>query len=361
MGRLEKENARLQGSHSRGNAVVGSAATSASQPPAMGTKPESERAATLKQAGGRHQGSKQYSNADAGTTSAEKKAIAERRLRELAASGFRKRARSAEQDEEAPSDPHWDRSGVRSRGSRSPTQPSSRERERPHTRDDDRDRERKRDRRRSRTRERELSHRDSSHYAKRHSDRDRDRGDSRERGHRSERRRASRSPPAQRRRSERASPQASPSPARPGSREVLALPGPSLPQSGAITALGPHFADQLQSMVAPLAALGPALQGIVSMLQAVPAAINSMQAQMDERDAKMQQELQQTRDKNEELQVRVSAKAAPAGVVKQIVKRQHGLLTCWYAPDVLQHNRLSKSGCFAGGAQSGQSEDQDWV
>ena len=92
---------------------------------------------------------------------------------------------------------------------------------------------------------------------------------------------------------------------------MLALPGPSQPPSSALTALGPLFADQLQSMVAPLAALGPALQGIVSMLQAVPAAISSMQAQMDERDAKMQQKLQQTKDKNEELQVRVSAKAAP--------------------------------------------------
>ena len=68
--------------------------------------------------------------------------------------------------------------------------------------------------------------------------------------------------------------------------------------------LGPGFADQLQSMVAPLAALGPAMQGIVSMLQAVPAAISSLQMEMSERDARTQRELQHFKEQNQQLQVK---------------------------------------------------------
>ena len=70
-----------------------------------------------------------------------------------------------------------------------------------------------------------------------------------------------------------------------------------------MAALDPGFAEQLQSMVAPLAALGPALQGIVSMLQAVPAAISSLKVELSERDARNQQELQHVTKQNQELQV----------------------------------------------------------
>jgi len=87
-------------------------------------------------------------------------------------------------------------------------------------------------------------------------------------------------------------------------KDVLALPGLAQAQTGsAMTVLDPGFADQLQSMVAPLAALGPALQGIVSMLQAVPAAISSMQMQMNKRDAQTQQELHHFKEQNQRLQV----------------------------------------------------------
>ena len=85
---------------------------------------------------------------------------------------------------------------------------------------------------------------------------------------------------------------------------MLALLSPAQAQtSSAMTVLDPGFADQLQSMVAPLAALGPALLGIVSMLQAVPAAISSMQMQMNERDAQTQQELHHFKEQNQQLQV----------------------------------------------------------
>ncbi len=70
-----------------------------------------------------------------------------------------------------------------------------------------------------------------------------------------------------------------------------------------MTVLDPGFAEQLQSMVAPLAALGPALQGIVSMLQAVPAAVSSLKVEMSERHARNQQELQHVTKQNQELQV----------------------------------------------------------
>ena len=71
-----------------------------------------------------------------------------------------------------------------------------------------------------------------------------------------------------------------------------------------MTVLDPGFAEQLQSMVAPLAALGPALQGLVSMLQAVPAAVSSIKMEIRERDAQNQQELQHITKQNQELQVR---------------------------------------------------------
>lgn len=95
------------------------------------------------------------------------------------------------------------------------------------------------------------------------------------------------------------------SPAPQPGRDVLALPAPAQPaHSSALTVLDPSFADQLQSMVAPLAALAPAMQGIVSMLQAVPAAISSLQMDMSERDARTQRELQHFKEQNQQLQVK---------------------------------------------------------
>lgn len=70
-----------------------------------------------------------------------------------------------------------------------------------------------------------------------------------------------------------------------------------------MTVLDPGFAEHLQSMVAPLAALGPALQGIVSMLQAVPAAISGLKMEMSERDTRNQQELHHITKQNQGLQV----------------------------------------------------------
>ena len=147
---------------------------------------------------------------------------------------------------------------------------------------------------------------DRQRQLRRRSDRDssRERGQRVDQGHR----RYSRSPQSPRRQSERPSPQSSQSPPRQRGKDIVALPGPVPAQaSSAMTVLDPGFAEQLQSMVAPLAALGPALQGIVSMLQAVPAAVSSLKMEISERDARNQQELQHITKQNQELQVRSCA------------------------------------------------------
>ena len=126
---LEAENAKLLAGADRGAA---SAARSAAASPSPShardhhsgpTRPDPKRGAS-------------HQEATAGASridkdSADKKAITEQRLRELAASGFRKRARSAERNERDPSEHGGDRTPARKerrRASRSPSRPRSRER-----------------------------------------------------------------------------------------------------------------------------------------------------------------------------------------------------------------------------------------
>ena len=136
--RLEAENARLLAPHDGHGAPRtshdGNATPSPSNvrdKPSVSAKHAPERAASHKEPSGRL--------TEAGPThkdvdSAKEKAIAERRLRELAVSGFRKRARSTERSRLEPSqrarDPTPPRK-ERRRTSRSRSQTRSRDRQRP--------------------------------------------------------------------------------------------------------------------------------------------------------------------------------------------------------------------------------------
>lgn len=126
---LEAENAKLlAGADGAGASAARSAAASPSPSGARdhhsgATRQDPKRAAS-------------HQEATAGASrkdmeSADKKAITEQRLRELAASAFRKRARSAERNERDPSEHGDDCAPARKerrRVSRSPSQPRSRER-----------------------------------------------------------------------------------------------------------------------------------------------------------------------------------------------------------------------------------------
>lgn len=321
------------------------------------TRHDPERAATHKEPPGKPaEAAPMHKDRD----SASEKAIAQRRLHELASSGFRKRARS----------PEWDRPEASQRTG-DPTPPRKERRRSSCSRSRTRSRDRQRPRSlsstlltnclswahaawepcshvgelrdtvvldmllcatptipdccRSRGKEVEQA-RDSHRQVRRRTDRD----SSHERGQRSDRgrRRYSRSPHSRQRRSERPSVQPSESPPRQRGKDVLALPGPAHAQtSSAMTVLDPGFAEQLQGIVAPLAALGPALQGIVSMLQAVPAALNSMKVEMSERDAQAKQELQHITQQNRQLQVQSCIRCVSC-FVGTLYKCVAGVLLC---------------------------------
>ena len=131
--RLKAENTRLHSTHDghgaastpRGRAASPSA-TAVRDRASGSTKHDPERAASHKEPLGRlTEGATTHKDRDP----ASEKAIAERRLRELAASGFRKRARSPERNQRArdPTPPRKERR--RTSGSRSRTR--SRDRQRP--------------------------------------------------------------------------------------------------------------------------------------------------------------------------------------------------------------------------------------
>lgn len=131
--RLKAENAKLAATHDGHGAAIAPRGRAASPSPSAvrdrasgSTKPDPERAASHKEPIGRLT---EVASTHKDRGSATEKAIAERRLRELAASGFRKRARSPERSQRArdPTPPRKERR----RTSRSRSRTRSRDRQRP--------------------------------------------------------------------------------------------------------------------------------------------------------------------------------------------------------------------------------------